>query len=362
MKFTLILPALASIATLLATPAFADANDAEVRTVMGKAVDDVFRPGYAAFAASARDMSTAMENLCQSPAETKLDEARTTFGVLIDTWSKIEVLQDGPVIRENRLERILFYPDRKGLALRQIQDLLADEDDAAISPEAMPQKSVAVQGIPALEFVLFGAGAEAMATTNNTYRCRVGTAISNNLGLLADQLVALWDAPNGIAKDWKEPGPDNTIYRTSDEAMTGLLGVLVHGVEQVLKHRIAYFYAEDGDIVKPKKAIYRRSGNTFRSIKANLEGLQAIWRGSDMQGIIKGDASAITTDINFDFKSAIATAQALDLPIADVLKNEKLLSKLAFLELTLEDLETRLNDDYGRAIGLAAGFSFSDGD
>jgi predicted lipoprotein len=66
----------------------------------------------------------------------------------------------GPVTEENRLERILFWPDRKGIGLKQVQAAIAGEDATAADPQTLPGKSVAMQGLGALEFVLFGTGSD----------------------------------------------------------------------------------------------------------------------------------------------------------------------------------------------------------
>lgn len=362
MKFASLLP-LAFMMSALAAPAHATfAEDAEVQSVMEKAVDEVIRPTYWSFHDEAEDMTDAMTALCGDGSKVNLDAAQGAFNDLVASWSAAEVLRDGPAIRDNRFERILFFPDRKGIGLKQVQALLATKDEEAVRPETMPQKSVALQGLGALEFILFGTGFEELSTRSNGYRCRAGLAIAENVTSLAQELVSAWDAPDGIQNDWKKPGPGNPVFRDSEEALSGLLGILVRGVETIRDKRIAPFYDPEKGYENSKKAVYWRSANTLPSIASNLESLQAYWQKSGMQHIIKGDASAITTNITFDFKTAISTAKSFQVPVADIMTDDKLRSKFDFLILTIEDLQTRLNNDYGRAMGLGASFTFSDGD
>ncbi|MCO6187326.1 imelysin family protein [Rhizobium sp. L1K21] len=350
--------------TLLSSPAHATfAEEAEVEAVMDKAVDQAIRPAYHAFSGKAADMATAMESLCKENSQPAFENARNTFDALVRAWSQAEVLRDGPVIRENRFERIFFYPDRKSIGLKQVQALLAVKDKDAIDLATMDQKSVALQGIGTEEYILFGKGSEELAAGQENYRCQAGLAVAKNVENLANQLTEAWDDPDGIQKDWKKPGPDNAVYRDGEEALSGLLGVLVRGVETIRDKRIAVFYNPDDGYSNAKKAALWRSNNTFASIAGNLEGLQDYWLNSGMRHIIKGDATAITTNITFDFKTAIKTAESFGkTPVADVLKDKNLKHKFEFLMMTLEDLQTRLNNDYGRAMGLGASFTFSDGD
>jgi uncharacterized protein len=48
------------------------------------------------------------------------------------------------VVEENRLERILFFPDRKGTGLKQVQATLAASDETATDVAALSGKSVAM--------------------------------------------------------------------------------------------------------------------------------------------------------------------------------------------------------------------------
>lgn len=336
-------------------------SDEAIQPVMQRTVDDVIVPGYDALKRAADETSTAMNALCIANDKASYDGARKAFAKLVDAWSRIEVLRDGPVLENNTFERILFFPDRKGLALKQIQALIASKDESEIAGPSMKGKSVAVQGLTGLEFVLAGTGNEDLVAGKDNFRCHVGRALASNIALLADELSDDWHAPGGVADKWRRPGPGNPVYRNGEEALINLLGTLVRGLETTNEKRLMIFSAGEG-AANPKKALFWRSGLTMRSVAENLKGLQAFWDESGMQGIIKGEATAITSNINFDFKTAIATATKLDMPVDKLLADEKNRASLEFLEMTIADLQARLNNDYGRTMGLAAGFTFSDGD
>lgn len=336
-------------------------SDAAIQPVMQRTVDEVIVPGYDALKQSADAMTAAMNKLCMTNDQGSYDGARKAFAGLVSAWSRIEVLRDGPVLENNTFERILFFPDRKGLALKQIQALLAAKDESEIAGPSMKGKSVALQGLTGLEYVLAGTGSEVLSAGKDNFRCHAGRAISSNIALLAGELADAWHAPDGVADHWRNPGPGNPVYRNGEEALINLLGTLVRGLETTNEKRLMIFSAgEGGD--NPKRALFWRSGLTMSSVADNLAGLQAFWDKSGMQGIIKGEASAITTNINFEFKIGIETAKKLDMPVDKLLADEKAHSRLEFLIMTVADLQARLNNDYGRAMGLAAGFTFSDGD
>ncbi len=72
---------------------------------------------------------------------------------------------------------MLFWPDRKGTGLKQVQAALASKDPTAADAAQLAGKSVAMQGLGALEFVLYGTGSEELATAGESYRCAYGAAI-----------------------------------------------------------------------------------------------------------------------------------------------------------------------------------------
>jgi len=350
-----------SLFALGSTPALA-LDDAAAKGVMARAVDLYIKPGYADFNAKAMALSQATEMLCAAPSEDRLKTVGDRYADTISSWSKIELLREGPVMQENRLERILFYPDRKSTGLKQVQALIANPDEAATDPAALKERSVAIQGLGAFEYVFFGAYPEGIVSDKQDFRCRYGLAIARNVADIAGELVAAWDAPNGVQKAWKNPSADNPVYRNSAEAMQALIGLHVHGAEMVRDQRIKPFYKGRDAKRLPKAAIFWRSGNTARVISGNIEGLQALWKVSDMGVLLDESSRPLADSIFFQYKSAQIAAGKLTQPTPDALKDETYLDRLDYIEATLKDAIDHINADIGAAVGLEAGFSFADGD
>ncbi|WP_029620700.1 imelysin family protein [Pseudorhizobium marinum] len=361
----------AGLAVLFATaPAFAQEEtlrpeipaDAEIRDVIAKAVDGFIRPGYHDFHAAAGALAGEMDALCAAPSPDALAQAKAAFAEAALSWARIEIVRTGPAIEDNRFERILFYPDRKSTGLKQVQGLLAKPDDSTTAPGGLSGKSVAMQGFGALEFVLAGTGSEALATEADGFRCRYGRAIAQNIEHIAGELVVLWEAPDGVQQAWKEPGPDNPLFRNAQEAMTALLGILVHGAEMVRDQRIETFYKGEDSQTFPRQALFWRSGNTWTMVKGNLEGLGRLMHVSDMAALLPEDQTSIVGSVDFVLKSMLRVTGEMNSDIEAAVSDDSQRQKLDFLLVNGRDLIGRLNDQYGGAIGLTSGFSFSDGD
>jgi len=366
---------LKALATAMAFLAFVSAATAQegapsravlepeaVRQVVEKAIDGFIRPGYRHFHQEAVGLAADMDALCRTPSPTTLAAARKGFAKAARSWARIEIVRTGPAIEENRLERILFYPDRKSTGLKQVQALLANPDESATQAAGLKGKSVAMQGFGALEFVLAGTGSENLVTAQGDFRCRYGRAVSQNIEELASELVALWDAPDGVQRHWKQPGPDNPLFRTEQEAMTALLGILVHGAEMVRDQRIETFYKGADRPAFPKQAIFWRSQNTWTMVDGNLEGLRDLILTSELVELLPSDQRSIIGSIDFVLKSLSRVVKTLDPDVEAIVGAPAGRQKLDFVLVNGRDLINRLNDDYGSAIGPTSGFSFSDGD
>ncbi len=335
-------------------------TDESVVDVMTRAVDTVIRPGYHTFQRSTEALAARTGEFCKAPSPETRAAVDAAFRQVVADWSRIEIVRVGPVLERNRFERILFYPDRKGTGLKQVQAILQHQDETDTVAAAMPGKSVAVQGLGALEYTLYGTGSEALMGEPGSFRCRYGAAVAANIQATASEIAAAWDAPE-VRAAWTRPGPDNPMFRTGKEAVTELLGILVHGAEALRDQRIETFY-RDGETPRPKSAIYWRSGNTWTSINANVEGLKTLFDGSDMVSFIDPDFVSIAGNIDFVLTSLRRVAPTIDPDIAKAVSQPDDRQKIAFVLVNSRDLILRLNGEYGGAIGLNAGFSFADGD
>lgn len=361
----------AGLVSLLPVTAAAQENDAapsvdlpmaDVTKVMTAAVDGFIRPGYDAFYETSSKMTTAMKALCEAPSKTSYEAAKSAFRDAAVSWAHIEVVRVGPVIEQNRFERILFYPDRKSTGLKQVQSVLSKVDETATDPATLGTKSVAMQGFGALEYVLAGTGSEELLKTKQSFRCRYGAAIAGNITNVAKELSDIWDDPNGIQKAWEQPGPDNPDFRTGGEAITALLGILVHGAEAVRDQRIETFYKGADKAKFPKQALFWRSENTWPTIKGNLEGLSFLLETSGMVALLKEKDRSIVAATQAQLKSMIELSAKMTPDLEKAVENAAERKKLDTLLADGKDVISKLNDGYGGAIGLSSGFSFADGD
>lgn len=352
------LPALA-LALVVSSPASASVKASDV---IQRAIDGFVRPTYAGLHDHTSSLAKAMDTLCQAPSQGNLDAAHAEFSGTVAAWSSAEIIGFGPIKENNRLERMLYWPDRKSIGLKQVQAALAAKDPTARDPAQLAGKSVAMQGLGALEFVLYGDGSEALAGEDDPYRCAYGAAIANNIETMAADVDAAWKKPDGFAALWANPGPDNALYRDGTEAVTELVGVFINELEMVRDVRLKGFLGAKPDADKPRQAIFWRSQNTGLSLAGNLSGIDTLFEASKLGDALPEDARWMAESIHIQLVNGVATAKSVQGPIdkalADPVEREKL-EHFALITSSLSGLiGTRLTAEFG----LTAGFSSLDGD
>ncbi len=344
-------------------PLKAEAFEKDVaEIVLAGAVDGYIKPAFHQFLAATDDLRTRSAALCEYPSAKGLATLKERFGEAVAAWAGVDFIRIGPLLEKNRLERLLFFPDRKSATVKQVQALLDSGDESIADPKALVEKSVAVQGLAAYELAFFGGDPDSVIGAKKMLRCRYGAAVAENIHAVAAELSAAWDAPDGVAAHFKTPGANNPLFRNDGEALTALLGLHVHAVEALRDQRLKAFYPGAKEKPQPKSALFRRSGNTMASQAAEYTGLKNLWAAADMAALLDEDIRSVSGSIVFDLNTLIKTTSGLAEPDETNLADDKYRAKMDFLLLTSQDLLARLNDEYGKAIGLGAGFSFSDGD
>ena len=165
-------------------------------------------PRYRQFAEAATDLDNALQQLCAKPDSATLDAARSAFHSATDAWMALQHVSFGPISLAFRAERINYWPERRNAVGRGLSQLLRQQNAAALEPQTFAQGSVAVQGLPALERLLFADDALAAVVAEGAdFHCRLLAAIGANLAAIGTEVAAAWrdDMLPALAKDDQHP-------------------------------------------------------------------------------------------------------------------------------------------------------------
>ncbi len=328
------------------------------------ALSNFIRPGYSALAETTGALSTKVQALCQQPSSAALKDAEEAFAASVGAWSKVEILRFGPVTQDRRYERLFYWPDPKGLGLKQVRDVLATKDETVTTPQSLAAKSVALQGLPALEELLYGDGADALAKGggDGAFRCRFAASIAANVDAIAKELVEGWSEAAPFTKVYLDPTPSDPVYHASKEVTLDLFKAFASGIELVRDQKLGKPLGAKPEEAKLKLAAFWRSGLTFANAAGNLEGVRALFAHGGFAQVVAAESPGVEDSILFDLDHAIEVLRGMNKPIAEVVKNDGLRAKLEALRVSLKSAGQTAGDMISRGAGLAFGFNAMDGD
>jgi len=323
-------------------------------------------PGYARLASAGAAQSAAIAGLCETPGSHRLTEARAAFKGALTAWGRIEHIRFGPIAEQNRLDAMLFWPDVRGIARRQIARVLAEKQADALVPSKLLAKSVAVQGFSALDVALFGPGSESLATPDDAgrFRCGYARALASNIEAVARETHAGWSDAGGFGELWIKPGPDNRAFLTPRETTHALVQAYLTGLKQVRNVRLGGPLGLKERGIRPLEPIVPNSGLAFDLIVANVEGLRALLLESDLAGATadgergRSIIQSVGVELDMTITQMRQVAEALPRALQDATARSRLLP----LGFALRNAHEALSNAVSEAAGLSIGFNALDGD
>ena len=359
MKTLFVTAVLAAAVVLSTAPAGAEPSRSDV---IERIVEEVIRPGHASFSAAASQQTASIEALCAAPSADGLALARGDFKTLVVAWSGIEPYRFGPARKDNLFEKIFYWPDRKGRGLRQVRRVITNADSSASAAESLAGKSVALQGLGALEYVLFDATSDTLLEPGS-YRCTYGQAIAATLVTKADRLTAAWADPDGFSATLQETGPD-TDYRSHKEVLQDFLRIVREQLGFVGDLKLGSALGSEQAKAKPKRAPFWRSGMTVASLEANLATVRALL-DNRINLLIPEEHARFAQSVGFELGQAERVLTQLAETDADwisLVETPETYGQLTYLRLPINGAAQVIANSYAPALGLTLGFNSLDGD
>lgn len=334
-------------------------------------------PRYKALTAATAALSDIAEKFCAAPDDKGLAALKAAFQEAVDAWQGIQHVRFGPIDLFMRSMRVAFWPDPRDTGGRQLDQILTQRDRAAIDPKGFGDHSVAVQGLPAMERLLYDEGAakafEGGGATAR-FRCAFAVAVSKNIAKIAADVLTDWTAGDPpFAK--VIVAADGPIYRTPKESTLELFKALHTAVELVADHKLKKPMGPVAKRARPSLAESWRSGHSLENIRVNLAAAEAMYLGEgEGEGGGDGDGgfSTFVTGVAHKkelddllrraFKQTRATAAAIEGPLKEAILAKGQRPKVEQLQKEAAALKQLLARDLTEALGIPLGFNALDGD
>jgi uncharacterized protein len=339
------------------------ATDDDYARLVEQTVGIYIVPAYRDLGDATSKLTEAVRAYCAAPDAKGGASLDTAFANTLTAWAAVDFLHFGPMGSEGRYERFAFWPDVHGTGARQLRRFLASEDRKLIEPGALAQQSAAVQGLPALEQLLYS-GDKAILSDSapGDFRCALTTAVAENLDTIASDAVTGWTGEKGWAVLITKPGNDNPVYRTNTEAATEMLKAILTGLEQMRDQKILPAVGTTPETAKASNAPYDRSGHTMDYLKAESAALQRFVAAGGMLEMLPEDQDGYATSALFEFTNLDNALDGAGSDIQAALADPKLRGKLVYATIVLASLRDLFQKHIAVAAGLTAGFNSLDGD
>ena len=336
------------------------------RQVLLDTGERVILPLHERFLADSLALSRAADTFCANAKrdETDLAALRDRWIAAMNAWEGIQSIQFGPVAEDNQAWKVQFWPDRKNLIARKTQAFVQRAD---ISLASLQEASVVIQGLSAIEYLLYDTPADRLWGDGAEQRyCRHLSAAAQNLHQVADRLHRGWHPAGGnFLAVWTRPGPDNIHYPDAAAATAALIETLVYGLEVIRRDKLE----------RPLALATRGQPNTYLlewwcskqslpAILINLRSLQQLFNAGGGTGLntllAERGNPRLADDINRRFDRALAlgaTVEGIDAPSRD-----GTLSAVGQLYGLLGELLIHIKHDVPAALNITLGFNANDGD
>lgn len=365
MRRTALLAAIAIGLALLAPVPVLALSEAQHAAIAKTSVERHILPRYQALAEAGSPLAAAAERYCASRNPETLSALRAAFGTFLDRWAAIRHIQFGPVLYSDRTHRLQFWPDSRNQIGRQLDRLVASGEASRLAPESFAATSIAVQGLPALERLIFpdDGGPTVTEGPDGAFACSVVRAIADNLAAIAADTLSDWRKAGGYADQIAAAGTGKGPFQEASEVSVALLQSLSSEIEASRDVRLGRPLGSAPGRQNPKLAEAWRSEKSADILRATVAAAEHLYRqGGFAEALEKTGNSALAKRISDRFGAVSAGIDHIGPSLETALGDPAHRPRIEALQKALAGLRQTISTDLAVALEISPGFNSRDGD
>ncbi|MEM7121527.1 MAG: imelysin family protein [Pseudomonadota bacterium] len=340
-------------ATLLAGEPIAQTRFADVNSNL---VTDYASPRFNTFAEAAHKQAEILVAYDQGDAT--LEDAKSAFHDAIGAWMKVQHLRFGAAEEQMRDFRIQFWPDKRNRVGKQLGEAMREERQDLLDPEVLADASVALQGFPALERLVF---VEEVAP--GSYGGALAVAVGNNLASMTDAIAGAWAPAGATGAALLSPG-SGARYSDPAAVTAAFVGAMAVQLEFIAQRKLSTPLGESLEKARPRTSETWRSGGSLTHIATNLTSLSDMYGGGDRIGalVVEAGFEQVSENLQVAMAEALANTQALGADLPPLVEEEAGREQLEQIVAKVETAHGLVAGDIAGALDLVLGFNSLDGD
>ncbi len=314
--------------------------------------DELVIPAYQNLESRSLELISATENFCFDLSVFNLDLLKNAYQQSMIAWQAIQHIQFGPITYFNWNYRMQYWPDDRGTSSRQLSSLIASQDETLLVSDSFARQSVGVQGLPALERILYNDDA-LTEFQNNNYLCLLSGTIARNINEISSGVSQRWqDEYRALVLDPVTGG----FYEDAEDLSIDFLKALQEAIAKIRDLKLAPALGESLATSRIRATESWRSEHSVANIKNNLSNLEPLF-SAFTAAFHEEDVTAIKDA----FANLAEVLGTLPVSLSIALTNEGQYNQVQTLysevEALHEALETALKNT-----DLYLGFNSLDGD
>ena len=320
---------------------------------------------YLELMAASKSMADSVDSYCANPND--LAQPRAEWRQTMAAWQHVQWVRFGPVVDNNDDWKIQFWPDKKNIVARKVNQLLARQEP--VDTAAVASASVVVQGLSALELLMFDPQYSQQFSTDNPVadkHCQLLVATSKHLVSTISNIYQQWEQPKFQAR-WLGSivDPESTMHV---DAETEAVGAMLSQMEKVKLDKLGGPLGYKNRNRQPNGYFAEgwRSHTSLANIKTNLLSIKVLIDNQgeyDLRRLLaaKGNdelADKIQTQINM----CLSLVSAIDIPLSLAVMDVAHKQQLEALHQAVGELNSLLKSGLSSALDIKLGFNSNDGD
>ena len=297
-----------------------------------------------AFNTHAQLLEESIGQYCEASAYS-IDEVKLQWHQTMLAWMALQGQERGPAEALQESWNIQFWPDKKnttGLKMSQLT-----RQDKTWTQAEIAQQSVTVQGLGALEWMLYDAQSPLLSDKDKG--CRSAIAISQNLSLKSTNIADAWQVNPWVALDES---------RWESEYVALLTNQLDYSMKK-LSRPLA-------NIGKPRPYFAEswRSETSLVQLKANTQAMQSLYLadGQGLDNILRErELNDLADRVKSQFEYTLASWPN-ESSLFSMLQSKEGYRNVLSQYNKLERLKYLIHEEVAIELGIVIGFNATDGD
>ncbi|WP_374144802.1 imelysin family protein [Vibrio sp. NTOU-M3] len=296
-----------------------------------------------AFSKKTENLASVFADFCATERSDSAPVTQAWHQAML-SWMALQGQERGPVAALEQSWNIQFWPDKKNTTGRKMAALI--RQDREWLPDDISQQSVTVQGLGAIEWLLYDPASDLQA---NSKTCKTGTVIAQNLQNNA----------KAIALAWKE-----NPWQALDQA--GWYAEYIALLSNQLDYSMKKLSRPMAKIGKPRPYFSEswRSQTSLSNLKSNVVAMEKLYlaNGKGLDAILRARGKIQLADsIKTQFATVLETWPSQS-SLFGLLKSKPGYQTVMAQFNKLEQLNYLIHEEVAIELGVVIGFNATDGD